>query len=110
MRARGQKYWAWASADLHVRNYDERLNDRTLINVQARHAPQAGTQLFIGVYGEKGVMVFEEVYESRPGETMTQAIEWGVVRAKVLICPQACAIPGRPRLQPLPRKGSRRHV
>jgi hypothetical protein len=110
MRARGQKYWAWATADLHVRNYDERVSDRALINVQVRHSPQTGTQLFIGVYGEKGVMLFEEIYESRPGETMTQAIEWGIERAKVLIGPKLSTMPGQPRSEPLPRKGSRRHI
>lgn len=106
MRARGQKYWTWASADLHVRNHDERLGDRTLINVQVRHCPQAGTQLFIGVYGEKGVMLFEEIYESRPGETMTQATAWGIERAKKLIGSKAGHLQiAKP--EPLPRKKGR---
>lgn len=107
MRARGQKYWTWASADLHVRNHDERLGDRTLINVQVRHCPQAGTQLFIGVYGEKGVMLFEEIYESRPGETMTQATAWGVERAKQLIGKPSGPQGLKSKSEPLPRKGSR---
>lgn len=106
MRTRGQKYWAWASVDLHVRNHDERLSDRTLINVQVRHCPQAGAQLFVGVYGENGVMLFEEIYESRPGETMTQATHWGIERAKKLIESRADH-KLITKLEPLPRKRDR---
>jgi len=107
MRARGQKYWTWASTDLHIRNHDERLSDRTLINVQVRHCAQEGTQLFIGVYGDNGAMLLEEIYESRPGETMTQATAWGVERAKQLIGKPSAAKGLKLPPEPLPRKNPR---
>lgn len=107
MRKRGQKYWQWSEADIHVRNHDERLSSGVFVNIQVRHSASAGTQLFVGLYGEKGVMIIEEIYESRPGETMTQAIEWGVGRAKKLagdgpVTPIVAA-----KSLKLPRQGSR---
>jgi hypothetical protein len=110
MRTRGTKYWDWANFDLHVRNHDERLPDGTLINVQVRHHPACGTQLFIGAYARSGTMIFEEFYEARPGESMTQAVAWGVDHAKTFVRPNgATAGHGRPHAQPkrLQRKGAR---
>jgi hypothetical protein len=108
MRKRGERYWAWASADLHVRNHDERVGAQALINIQARHSAKAGTQLFIGAYGEKGIMLFEEVYDSRPGESMTQAMEWGLTRARSLL---DAAKPSHSAVHdPLPRRRARQHI
>ncbi|WP_296255552.1 MULTISPECIES: hypothetical protein [unclassified Pseudomonas] len=107
MRVRGQKYWEWSKPELHFRDYDERLRDGTSINIQVRHSPNEGVQLFVGVYGAKGIMLFEEVYDSPPGETMTQAIEWGVDQAHKFIDknkPKSRASSAKP--EPLPRKGS----
>lgn len=108
MRTRGDKYWDWARADLHVRNHDERLIDGTLINVQVRHCAVAGTQLFLGAYDLKGVMIFEEVHESRPGETMSQAIAWGVDRARSMT--NGATSPPPQKSTPLPPRRSRRHI
>jgi hypothetical protein len=38
-------------------------------------------QLFVAAYARSGEMLFEEYYKSRPGETMTQALDWGIARA-----------------------------
>lgn len=108
MRTRGQIYWDWAHMDLHVRNHDERLSDGTLINIQTRHSPISSTQLLVSVYGKGGAMIFEEIYDTRPGETMTQAIAWGVSRAKKRIGCGASPSPRKP--ESLPRKGSRRYI
>jgi hypothetical protein len=110
MRTRGQKYWDWARNDVHVRDHDERLLDGTLINVQVRHCAELATQLFIGVYCARGVMLFEEAYSSRPGETMTQAIAWGVDRAKELLGPRGVARPNPANPDPLPRRRARKLI
>jgi hypothetical protein len=109
MRARGQKYWNWANADIHVRTHDERLGAGLKINIQVRHCEDVGTQLFIGGYGERGAMLFEEVYDSRPGESMTQAIAWGSARAKELLGSKITVKGPTTKSESLPRKGSRLH-
>lgn len=40
------------------------------------------TQMFIGVYAPKGFALYEEAFDSRPGESMTRALAWGVGRAR----------------------------
>lgn len=82
MRNRGDKYWVWADASLYHRYHDEVLADGTLIDVQVRLSRTGETQLFIGVYGNGGMLIVEEAYSSRPGETMTTAQAWGVERAR----------------------------
>lgn len=85
MRVRGVTYWNWANPTLHVRSHDERLPDGILIDVQVRTSSLGRTQLFVGAYGQKGVMIFEESYNSRPGETMTHAMAWGLRHAVELV-------------------------
>ncbi len=82
MRTRGRVYWEWADPAIHTRSVDERLADGTLVNVHVRMSQTGATQLFVGVYGVKGMMIFEEAFDSRPGETMTQAMKWGIERGK----------------------------
>lgn len=82
MRLRGDRFWSWADATLHHRYHDEELDDGTKIDVQVRLSRTGETQLFIGVYDDRGALVVEEIYESRPGETMTRAQSWGVERAR----------------------------
>ena len=38
--------------------------------------------MFIGVYAPKGLALYEEAFDSRPGESMTRALAWGVGRAR----------------------------
>lgn len=38
--------------------------------------------MFIGVYASGGMSLFEEVCDTRPGESMTRALAWGVGRAR----------------------------
>jgi len=85
MRIRGVIYWNWANPTLHVRSQDERLPDGTLIDIQVRTSSLGHTQLFVGAYSSKGVMIFEEAFDSRPGETMNQAMAWGLIHAKELV-------------------------
>jgi hypothetical protein len=108
MRQRGQKFWDWSKEQLHVRDHDERLSDGTSINIQVRHSPAQGVQLFVGVYAANNAMLFEEIYESRVGETMTQAAEWGASRAHAFIDSQPGGVRRTAGMKPesLPRKGS----
>jgi hypothetical protein len=82
MRIRGSKYWCWADPALHSRCHEEAYADGVSIDVQVRLSSEGITQLFIGVYAPAGMPLLEEAYESRPHETMTQALDWGVGRAR----------------------------
>lgn len=107
MRNRGKIYWDWADPTLHVRSRDERLPDGTLLNVLVRMSPQGAVQLFVGVYGVKGMMLFEESYDSRPGETMTKAGEWGLEKAREQ-APKVVGVSAKTaKPEKLPRAGSR---
>ncbi|WP_392889771.1 hypothetical protein ACF6ZU_00360 [Pseudomonas migulae] len=105
MRERGEKYWDWADPELHCRIHEERLKNGLLIDVQVRLSNTGDTQLFVGVYEQKGEMLFEEAFFSRPGETMTQASDWGVQRAMEFV--DTLNIPESWRPEALPRKVSR---
>lgn len=85
MRIREDTYWEWADAQLHSRSHDELLSDGTNIDVQVRLSRTGATQLFLGVYASHGKAMVEEYYKSRPGETMSRAMVWGVNRARALL-------------------------
>lgn len=107
MRTRGAVYWDWADPTLHVRSVDERLPDGTLLNVLVRMSTSGDVQLFVGVYTVAGVMLFEEAFYERPGETMTRAMEWGLKRAKEQAPNLTTEPPKRIKTPRLPRAGSR---
>ncbi len=83
MRDRGKVYWAWADESLHCRSVDERQANGTLLNVQVRLSLLGRTQLFIGVYAGKGTMIYEEAFDSLTGQSMTNAMAWGLERARL---------------------------
>ena len=82
MRTRGTTYWDWADAQLHSRTHSEILDSGTTIDVQVRLSRIGATQMFIGIYGQDGDAVHEEAYKTRPGQSMTTAMLWGVARAR----------------------------
>jgi hypothetical protein len=84
MRIRGDVFWQWADPALHDRTHDETLDDGTVIDVQVRLPPSGNTQMFIGVYAASGMALHEEAIDSRPGESMTRALAWGVGCARRL--------------------------
>ena len=86
MRTRGQAYWDWADPSLHHRSHDEILDDGTQIDVQVRLSRTGNTQMFIGVYAQSGIALYEQAFDSRPGESMTKALAGGVGRARVFAC------------------------
>ncbi len=82
MRTRGTTYWDWADAQLHSRTHTEILDSGTTIDVQVRLSRVGATQMFIGIYGQDGEVVHEEAYQTRPGQSMSTAMLWGVARAR----------------------------
>ncbi|MEZ1510565.1 hypothetical protein QVM48_14625 [Pseudomonas soli] len=82
MRIRGEVFWGWADPTLHHRSHDETLDGGTTIDVQVRLSRTGSTQMFIGVYAGCGMALHEEAFDSRPGESMTRALAWGVGRAR----------------------------
>ncbi|MFK3815706.1 hypothetical protein ACI2KG_03720 [Pseudomonas sp. NPDC089407] len=92
MRIRGDVFWDWADPVLHHRTYDEELDDGTTIDVQVRLSRTGQTQMFIGVYAGCGMALHEEAFNSRPGESMTRALAWGVGRARRLATDQLPAV------------------
>jgi len=84
MRIRGEAFWRWADPALQHRSHDETLDCGTLIDVQVRLSHTGSTQMFIGVYATSGMALHEEAYNSRPGESMTRALAWGVGLARRL--------------------------
>ncbi|WP_281869825.1 hypothetical protein [Pseudomonas sp. BR1R-5] len=101
MRTRGHVYWDWANPSLHNRSHDEILDDGTHIDVQVRLSRTGNTQMFIGVYAPSGAALHEEAFDSRPGESMTRALAWGVGRARKFACepsllkPESASASGR---------------
>lgn len=106
MRNRGKVYLDWADPALHTRSVDERQADGTLLNVQVRLSLLGRTQLFIGVYGTKGMMIHEEAIESMPGESMSKALAWGLEQARMK-APPLSSTSKAAKSAPLPRPGSR---
>jgi hypothetical protein len=106
MRKRGEIYWDWANPELHFRNYDERLTCGTLINIQARLSLENATQLFLGIYGEKGVLLLEELHPDCRGQKLSAAMAWALERARDWVA-ETFSAPKAPGPEPLPRRGSR---
>lgn len=107
MRTRGKIYWDWVDPVLHSRSADKRLADGILLNVQVRTSAEGETQLFLGVYGAQGMMLFEQAFNNRPGQTMTQAMTWVLARAKQLAVSRESTDQAPPKTERVPRKGSR---
>lgn len=105
MRKRGQVYWDWADPNLHSRNYDERLPCNTAINVQVRMSALNVTQLFVGIYGEKGMLLHEESHAYCQGQTMTSAMGWGLQRARERVAAMQSTL-----ITPAVRKAHRRSI
>ncbi|UBM26829.1 hypothetical protein K8374_07655 [Pseudomonas sp. p1(2021b)] len=85
MRIRGEVYWSWADPTLHHRAHQEAFEDGTTIDVQVRLSRTGSTQLFLGIYASSGMALHEESFDSRPGESMTRALAWGVMRARRVV-------------------------
>ena len=84
MRERGDVFWDWADPTLHHRAHDETLSNGIHIDVQVRLSRVGATQLFLGVYDPAGLPLHEEAYDTRPSESMTRALAWGVGRARMI--------------------------
>ncbi|KAA0983265.1 MULTISPECIES: hypothetical protein [unclassified Pseudomonas] len=98
LKQRKRVFWEWSDSSLHCRCHDGLLNDGGQMDVQVRTSATGAVQLFVGAYFGSGEMMFEEYYKSRPGETMTQALEWGVNRAMILTSTKLIPLPSTARL------------
>ncbi|WP_219824782.1 hypothetical protein, partial [Pseudomonas urethralis] len=76
--------WKWSDPTLHHRTHDETLDDRTTMSMHVRLSRTGSTQMFIGVYADSDMALHEEAFDTRPGESMTRALAWGVGRARCL--------------------------
>jgi len=85
MRMRGSCYFKWADSQLpnfsHVENYDAGFH----VDVVVRLSRQGITQLFLGIYDSFDAMVFEEYIEALTDRNVSQAMQWGIERAKAFI-------------------------
>ncbi|ANY87209.1 MULTISPECIES: hypothetical protein [Pseudomonas] len=95
MRIRGDVFWSWADPTLHHRTHDETLDSGSCIDVQVRLSRTGATQMFIGLYAPSGMALHEEAFDSRPGESMTRALAWGVGRARRVASEPALQSSGR---------------
>ncbi|MCY1412095.1 hypothetical protein D9M71_274930 [compost metagenome] len=84
MKVRGQKFSDWENCQLHCCHHGEILEDGQEIDVQVRLTPNGVTQVFLGIYAACGTMHFEEMHEASNSQTMAQAMQWGICRAKAL--------------------------
>lgn len=89
MPHRGSKFWLWADCELYHRTHSEVLGNGTIIDVQSRLSRQGVTQLFLGVYSESLRIIHEEAYIERVDETMTDALLWGVQKARMIAADRA---------------------
>jgi hypothetical protein len=85
MRMRGPCYFKWADSQLpnfsHVEDYAAGFH----IDVVVRRSRHGITQLFLGTYNSFDVMLFEEYIEALPDRDLTQAMQWGIERARAFI-------------------------
>ncbi|WLH14515.1 hypothetical protein PSH58_09485 [Pseudomonas hefeiensis] len=85
MQVRGDIYWSRSDPTLHHRTDEKTLSDCSYLEVRVRLSRTGATQMFIGVYAPSGKSVYEEAFDSRPNESMTRAMAWGVTKARHVI-------------------------
>ncbi len=85
MRRRGGGYWEWADCQLANQRHAESLSDGSEIEVLVRLSRDGLTQVFIGIYACNGQMLCEECHKDCGSKTRSEAMEWGVERARQLV-------------------------
>jgi hypothetical protein len=99
MRHRGAKFWLWLNKQLPVKTYEDALNDGRQIEVQARITLEGMTQVFIGIYDSRGVVVYEDFQDRSFREPLVSALRWGASRAReVILEMQPFSAPHRPQV------------
>jgi hypothetical protein len=93
MRIRGSMYRDWEDSQLECVTHEEVAGSGSTIEVQARRSSAGVTQLFIGVYSSDGVAVLEIAYDARPGQTVTEALAWGVAQSRGFVSMEATLQP-----------------
>ncbi len=85
MLRRGGGYWEWADCQLKSQRHAESLSDGTEIEVQVRLSREGTTEVFIGIYICSGHMLLEESHKDCGSKSRTEAMAWGVERARQLV-------------------------
>ncbi|CAN7316513.1 hypothetical protein ACVK1X_003553 [Pseudomonas sp. PvR086] len=99
MRHRGAQFWLWTDTRLPHRTHEEVLGDGVQVEVRARVGHEGITQVFIGVYDARGIMLCEEFHDRGRDETYCAALKWGALRAGEIVAgTQAFVAPHRVQL------------
>ncbi|MCY1456228.1 hypothetical protein D9M71_734300 [compost metagenome] len=84
MKLRGEKFSDWENCQIHCCLHGEVLENGQEIDVRVRLTPTGVTQIFLGIYAGCGTMHSEEMHDASSPQTMAQAMQWGICRAKAL--------------------------
>ncbi|WP_130931533.1 hypothetical protein [Pseudomonas sp. Sample_24] len=99
MRHRGAKFWLWLNNRLPVKIYEDALNDGRQIEVHSRITQEGMTQVFIGIYDNRGGVMFEDFQDRGFREPLASALKWGASWAReVILDMQPFTAPHRPQL------------
>jgi hypothetical protein len=99
MRHRGAKFWLWLNNRLPVKIYEDALNDGRQIEVHSRITQEGMTQDFIGIYDNRGGVMFEDFQDRGFREPLASALKWGASWAReVILDMQPFTAPHRPQL------------
>ena len=85
MRMRGPSYYQWADSQLPNFSHVEEYGADAHIDVVVRSSRQGITQLFLGIYNSFGMTMVEEYFDALPDLNTTQAMHWGIARAKAFV-------------------------
>lgn len=99
MRHRGAKFWLWTDNRLPLHIHEEVLSDGMQVEVRARVSHEGGTQVFVGIYDDHGIMLREESHDRARDEPCCDALRWGAQRAgEIMADTQGFVAPHRVQL------------
>lgn len=84
MRQRGSCFRNWSKSPLRASVHEEVLDNGTQVETRARLSTTGGTQLFIGIYKDKGACICEELYMTLAEHNITRAVTVGKQRARAI--------------------------
>lgn len=85
MRHRGSQFWLWTDNRLPLHTHEEVLSDGMQVEVRARVSHEGVTQVFVGIYDDRGIMLCEEFHDRDRDEPYCDALKWGAQRAREIM-------------------------